>query len=119
MVLIVEDTALHREATAALLRNHGYTVRECDNTRDAIAAIGEKRPRVLVLDVVMPGEDGMHVLGEIACHPEWKDLAVIVTTALPDPLPVSPVKATVLRKPFAIEELLATIQNLAPLEQSA
>ena len=41
-------------------------------------------PRIMLLDLKMPGKDGFYVLNQVRTHPEWKDLTVIVLTTSSD-----------------------------------
>ncbi len=80
-VLFVDDDPNHREIYARRLARHGYRVRTVAGADAAIAAIREERPAVVVLDIAMPGRDGLSALQEmIAMEP---DLPVIIHTAYP------------------------------------
>ncbi len=60
-VLVVDDDRPSLKMTAFLLREEGYTVFTTDNGQDALRLIEEKTPDVLILDVMMPGMDGLEV----------------------------------------------------------
>jgi CheY-like chemotaxis protein len=116
MILLVEDNGLQRETTETLLRSRGYTVRSQETAERAIAEIDQCPPRVLVLDLMLMGDSGNSVLDKVASIPPMQRPVVVVTTALPDPLPEFPVPVSVLRKPFDAEDLVREISQLAPLE---
>ena len=61
-VLIVDDDPDIRGLLAFTLDDYGFTVREAENGRAAIAALEERAPEVMVLDRMMPVLDGFGVL---------------------------------------------------------
>lgn len=64
-ILIVEDHAPFRETLADMLTDEGYEVRTAANGLQALDAFAEKRPSLVLLDVMMPGRDGYAVCAEI------------------------------------------------------
>jgi two-component system LytT family response regulator len=78
-VLIVDDEALARERVRTLLAAEpGFTiVGECSGGREAVAAIVEKRPDLVFLDIQMPDLDGFQVLEAVAM--DWLPAVVFVT----------------------------------------
>ena len=80
-VLIVEDD----EDIAALLKytfsEDGYTVSCAANGDAALRLLNEHPPRLVVLDIMLPGPDGQEILRHIRREPELKGTAVIMLTA--------------------------------------
>ena len=64
-ILIVEDHAPFRETLAETLADEGYAVRQAANGAQGLAAFAEKRPNLVLLDVMMPGRDGYDVCAEM------------------------------------------------------
>jgi excisionase family DNA binding protein len=62
LVLIVDDDARLRELVRLSLELEGYAVREAASADDALAAIEDQAPDLVLLDVVMPGVDGWQIL---------------------------------------------------------
>jgi excisionase family DNA binding protein len=62
LVLVVDDDARLREFVRANLELEGYTVREAPDAAAALAAIEDRAPELVLLDVVMPGVDGWQLL---------------------------------------------------------
>jgi CheY-like chemotaxis protein len=76
-VLLVDDDPDVRELFASILRRHGATVRTAASTRDALEALLDFTPRVLVADIVMPGEDGYSLIRQVRrTHPKVPAVAV-------------------------------------------
>jgi PAS domain S-box-containing protein len=64
-VMIVDDAADTRDLLTKILHRHGAEVRSCASASDALEAIGEWRPAVLVSDVAMPEEDGYSLIRRV------------------------------------------------------
>jgi DNA-binding response OmpR family regulator len=64
-VLVVDDEASLVELCRIILENAGYRVRGAINGRDALKSIQEEMPDLVLLDVMMPGMDGIQVCREI------------------------------------------------------
>jgi DNA-binding response OmpR family regulator len=115
-ILITDDESSIRLMLRTALESDGYAVTEASNGREALAAIQRQAPDVMVLDLNMPGLDGMAVLEQM------KELAgkvrprVVILTAYGS-IPVA-VKATrlgavdFLEKPITPTELRQTIKSV-------
>jgi excisionase family DNA binding protein len=62
LVLVVDDDARLREFVRVNLEMEGYTVREASSADEALAALEDQAPQLVLLDVVMPGIDGWQML---------------------------------------------------------
>ena len=62
LVLVVDDDARLREFVRVNLEMEGYTVREAASADEALAALEDQAPQLVLLDVVMPGVDGWQML---------------------------------------------------------
>jgi signal transduction histidine kinase/DNA-binding response OmpR family regulator len=80
-VLVVDDDATLRRLVVETLARDGRELREASNGLDALSAIAERRPDVLILDLTMPGLDGFGVLERLRDRPETRRLPVVVLTA--------------------------------------
>ena len=83
-ILVVDDTALAREAVAKLLEFEGFTVLRAEHGRDAWAMMYEHKPDLVVLDLMMPDMDGFTLLQMIRDSIRWRNLPVIVLTGYTD-----------------------------------
>jgi len=81
-ILVVDDEAPVREVLCEYLTSQGYTVDEAANGADALATIRRARPDVILLDIRMPGIDGVEVLRRIRTLDDT--LTVIMVTANED-----------------------------------
>src|SRR5262249_626222 len=80
-VLMVEDDAVQRERMLAWLEGPQWTVGEVENGREALKHIQEKKPDVILLDLMMPEMDGFAVVAALQKDAGWQDIPVIVITA--------------------------------------
>jgi signal transduction histidine kinase/CheY-like chemotaxis protein len=80
-VLLVEDDTNTRDVMTRMLKKTGHQVIEAANGREALHVLSEKRPTIILLDLMMPVMDGFDFLLEMRTHAEWQDIPVIVLTA--------------------------------------
>ena len=84
-VLIVDDDVDGCRPLARLLEVVGHRPFFVHDGRAALTLLDRLRPDMILLDVMMPGLDGMDVLKLIRAHPRHKDLPVVIYSALSDP----------------------------------
>jgi CheY-like chemotaxis protein len=85
-VLIVDDEdAIRLVARLGLERVGGWQVREAASADQAVAAVTDRRPDLVLLDVMMPGEDGIETLSRLRALPGGEELAVVFLTAKAQP----------------------------------
>jgi PAS domain S-box-containing protein len=80
-VLIVDDQAHVRDVVRRTLETHGWAIREAADGRAALAAIEERVPTVMLLDLMMPGMDGFALLDALS-ERDLPDFAIVVMTAM-------------------------------------
>jgi CheY-like chemotaxis protein len=80
-VLIVEDDSDTRARLRTALERAGWTVAEAENGRIALERIAERRPELVLLDLMMPEMDGAAFLQELYRKAEWRSIPVVVLTA--------------------------------------
>jgi DNA-binding response OmpR family regulator len=112
-VLVVEDERTIAEAVAARLRAEGFAVEVAGDGPSAVEAARRSRPDLVVLDIMLPGFDGLEVCRRIqAEHP----LPVIMLTARDDETDLLVGLAVgaddYLTKPFSLRELAARVHAL-------
>jgi len=110
-ILLVDDEASIRRFVGAGLRAEGFEVTEAVNGEEAIQAVEERSPDMMLLDIRMPKVDGFEVCRRVR---EWSHVPIIMLTAMADPM--DKVKCLnlgaddYLVKPFGINELMARIK---------
>jgi len=81
-ILIVEDEHDIREIYAEVLSSVGYVVEQVADGETGMQKIRDADWDILLLDIMLPGKDGIKILKEIKDHPELKKGVVIVLTNL-------------------------------------
>ena len=81
-VLIVDDEEDFLELTAELLRRQGFEVECARYAGEAIARAVRNPPDVILLDILLPGVDGLEILDILRNEPETKGVPVLACTAL-------------------------------------
>ena len=80
-VLVVDDEITIRRGMRLALEQAGWQVAEAENGRIALARLAEKRPDIIVLDLMMAEMDGFEFLVQMRSRAEWRDIPVLVVTA--------------------------------------
>ncbi|MBL9015455.1 MAG: response regulator, partial [Myxococcales bacterium] len=81
-LLVVDDDALQLRALQRSMRAHKHVeLTIADNAIDALLHVGAKRPDVVVMDIFMPGLDGLEACRRIKANPATSDIAVILASA--------------------------------------
>ena len=109
-VLLVEDDRPVRETLRDALEMEGYEVRSVENGRQALQALAERRPDVIVLDLMMPTMDGWQfrrVQRQMA-----RDVPILVISAAPDPRLDDLRADAFLSKPFDLDMLLIVLRDI-------
>ncbi len=83
-ILIVDDEPTSRFTLEGKLRTEPYTLSFAVNGREAIEMLEEIKPHVILMDVMMPEMDGFTACRHIKEHPRWKNIPIIMVTALDD-----------------------------------
>jgi CheY-like chemotaxis protein len=80
-ILIVEDHPTMREAMRLVLEGEGFDIDEASDGDQALAAVHEEPPDLVLLDMSIPGASGPDVLAAVKNDPLSSDVRVIVVTA--------------------------------------
>ena len=81
-ILVVDDNRMNRSLLARHLERRGHTVALAEQGRQALEMIPENKFDLVLLDVLMPEMDGYEVLKRIKADSKWRDIPVIVISAL-------------------------------------
>jgi len=118
-ILVVDDTLALLDVIRKSLKDEGYDVRTCLESRYAVEMAQEWRPDVIMLDVVMPEVSGWEVLALLRADLSFARTPVIVCTAyVADAMGrLAELKGPdqhlgLLPKPFDLEELLEVVESV-------
>lgn len=81
-ILIVEDNVTNMKLSTFLLESADYTVIAAVNAELGLAMARESRPDLILMDIQLPGMDGLQATGVLKADPETRDIPVIALTAL-------------------------------------
>lgn len=81
-ILVIDDEQGMLDLLSSMLERNGYEVLTCDSGLTAWTAIIDNKPDLLILDVMLPGTDGVSLQKKISANEETKHIPVIVITAL-------------------------------------
>ena len=70
-VLIVDDSKTELMFLTELLQKNGFTVRSAENADEAFKRLSEEKPHLILMDVVMPGQNGFQLTRAINRTPEY------------------------------------------------
>ena len=80
-ILIVDDSPTERHFLTELLLANGYVVTTADSGEDALARIKTDLPQLVLMDVVMPGQNGFQATRAIARDPLTQHVPIIICTS--------------------------------------
>jgi signal transduction histidine kinase/CheY-like chemotaxis protein/HAMP domain-containing protein len=110
-VLIIDDEPAARDVIARALAEAGLVSIEAASGAEGLAAARAHRPAAIILDIIMPHQDGWSVLRELKNDPELCEIPVILATILADrELGLSLGAVEYLTKPIDTERLIRTIE---------
>ena len=114
MIYIVEDDSSIRELEQYALDSNGYETRGCEDAASFWAALRDTRPELVILDVMLPDEDGYQILTKLRANTATASIPVIMVTAKTSEIDV--VKGLdhgaddYLCKPFGIMEFISRVK---------
>ena len=116
MIYIVEDDINIRQMESYALKNSGYDVREFSDAASFFAQCEIRLPSLVILDIMLPGTDGLSVLQKLRRDSRTKEIPVIMVTAKTSELDV--VKGLdmgaddYVAKPFGIMEFISRVKAI-------
>jgi two-component system cell cycle response regulator DivK len=81
LILIVEDNEKNMKLARDLLQYHGFTIIEATNAEDGVALAREKKPKLVLMDIQLPGIDGVTALGQLREDETTATIPVVAMTA--------------------------------------
>ena len=80
-VLVVDDSKTELLYLTGLLKKNGMTVRTAENAEEAFRRLEEAKPDLILMDVVMPGQNGFQLTRAITRNPLYSDIPIIMCTS--------------------------------------
>ena len=115
-VLIVDDEPNIVASLEFLMKQKGYLTKVVDNGKDALDAIGEFGPDLVLLDVMMPLLSGYELCQKVRANPSWAGIKIVMLSAKGRDVEISKGIAVgadlYVTKPFSTTDLIAKVQAL-------
>jgi twitching motility two-component system response regulator PilH len=80
-ILLVDDSKTELHFLSDLLGKRGYSVRTAEDGEEAMKRLGEEKPDLILMDVVMPGQNGFQLTRAITRDPRFVNVPVIMCTS--------------------------------------
>jgi two-component system alkaline phosphatase synthesis response regulator PhoP len=115
-IYVVEDDANIREIEIFALKNSGYEAIGFECAGDFLTCIQSQKPSLILLDIMLPDEDGIYVLKKLREQPDTQELPIILVTA--KTTEIDKVKGLdmgaddYITKPFGVMELISRVKAL-------
>ena len=115
-ILIVDDSKSIRKLLSVVLKNGKHVIIEAGDGNEALEKARKERPDLILLDVIIPGKDGIRVCREIKADKRTKDIPVIVITSDTSDetrqKAISSGAAAFITKPFEPKEIREAVKKL-------
>src|SRR5438067_10050835 len=113
-ILIVDDEEQIRASVRGVLADEGFRVLEADNGRAALTTIAAEHPRLVLLDIWMPGVDGIEILRQIQeRHPETRVIVISGHGNIDTAVRATQLGAVdFIEKPFSLDGLLHRVERV-------
>lgn len=116
LIYVVEDDVNIREIESFALKNSGYTIEDFGCAKDFFARVRDKVPDLILLDIMLPDEDGLEIVKKLRKKAETRRVPIIMVTAKTSEM--DKVKGLdigaddYLTKPFGVMELISRTKAL-------
>ena len=121
-VLIVDDHPMNIELARFVLEANGFVVDAAANAQQAITCIAARRPDLILMDVQMPGTDGLALTRQLKQDPATRHIVVVAFTAYAMKGDEARMRAAgcdgYLAKPISVASFAASVQALLAAEPS-
>ncbi|MBN1426766.1 MAG: hybrid sensor histidine kinase/response regulator [Anaerolineae bacterium] len=120
-ILIVDDTQENLDVLSMMLKNNGYTIQVANNGQQAIEAVHNSPPDLILLDILMPDISGYEVCRQLKADPALASIPVVFVSALDETL--DKVQAfdiggvDYIVKPFQVAEVLVRVETQLKVRQ--
>jgi len=80
-ILIIEDNPINLKLSRLLLTAENYEVRTATDAGEALALLAVFHPRLILMDIQLPGKNGLDLTRELKSNPNYKDIIIVALTA--------------------------------------
>jgi CheY-like chemotaxis protein len=83
-ILIVEDNPSHLKLAHLVLDAAGFNVNDATAAEQALHAVKDQKPQLILLDLGLPGMDGLTLVRNLKANPETADIQIVAVTSYPE-----------------------------------
>ena len=80
-ILVVDDSVDNRDLTQILLESEGFEVRMAEDAMQALGLLRTYRPKLILMDVQLPGMDGLELTRRLRQDPSWQAVIIVALSA--------------------------------------
>ncbi len=80
-ILIVDDNAVNLKLAKVLLVKEGYEIKTAADAEEALKILEAFKPRLILMDIQLPGMDGLTLTRQLKEHPQTADILIVALTA--------------------------------------
>lgn len=117
-ILVVEDTLSEMELMNHYLRESGYSVINAVSAKEAFNLAIEKKPDVILTDIVMPGMSGFELCRNLKKHPATENVPIVICTSKNQEIDrlwgMKQGADAYITKPFTREQLIRVVKSVTP-----
>ncbi len=118
-ILVVDDSKTELMFLTDLLVKNGFAVKTAENAEDAFRRLAEEKPELILMDVVMPGQNGFQLTRAISRDPQYSGIPIMMCTSKNQETDrvwgMRQGARDYITKPVDAEELMAKIKALGSL----
>jgi len=115
-ILIIEDDDNTRILVKVMLKRGGYSVQAVTNAAEALQSLEGSTPDLIILDLALPGMNGIELCGYIREHPSTRETPILILTASIDAISIRKSQEAganaFVKKPIFPTDMLANVHNL-------
>ena len=111
-VLVVDDEPALRAVVREILQDEGYAVVEAPDGRSMLELVARERPDLVLMDVMMPGGDGLEAYRMLRAREDLPEIPVVMMSAAIPPHRLDPTITAFLPKPFSLARLVTLVADL-------
>ncbi|MGB8700064.1 MAG: response regulator [Thermosynechococcaceae cyanobacterium] len=115
-VLLVEDTLTEAAIISSTLREAGFEIIQATSSEEAKVKLSQRKPDLIILDVVLPGESGFEFCRDLKGQPDTNPIPVVMCSTKDSEMDkfwgMKQGAAAYLRKPVVTDELVRTVKLL-------
>jgi two-component system cell cycle response regulator DivK len=122
LILLVEDNDNNRMLVRDVLQATGYRIVEAENAEDGLRIAAEQRPALILMDIQLPGMNGIEALQRLRADPATRAIPVIAVTASAMTQDRRQIMAAGFDgyqpKPISVKSFLQTVRETLPLSSA-